>query len=200
MSTLFVNPLGIAFERTDYKKRSKVRVHNNGYHLNTYRFNNIPEFKSPWISWENLDQCGGWNTDPAYLETAVHEGKKLFASTVSSKHVTFRESPEVVIDTRPHDWLEYCNVTCISRKGCLNDYYDLDAVFEHYDRLGITLYETEKALIREWCNVELSVFATEEAPFDHVNVLNPEELVTNGLLLGYPLESTASILEYFWKG
>lgn len=197
MSVLFTNPLGIVFERIDYKHRSKVKVHNNGYNLRTYRFNNIECFESPFISWENLDQCGGWRTDDTYLKTAVQNVTKLFAGIIEHKDYRFESSDEVVILAKDHGWIDNYNETHICRKGTLSEYYNLEAVFGHYSRLGIIFSSREEAEIREYCNIELSVFATEQAPFDYKDACLKEELVVTGLLLGYPLESTASIMEGF---
>lgn len=198
MTVLFTNPLGFTFERTDYKNRSKVKVSNQGYNLRTYRFNNVSEFESPYISWENLDQCGGWATDESYLDTAVQNGTKLFAGIVHPEGQSFECSDDVVVITKKHGWWEgYCE-THICRKGCLADYYDIDAVLNHYSRLGVDLLEEEISRIYRLSKVELSVFATDQAPIDYANVENLEDLVVTGLLLGYPLESTASIIEEWY--
>lgn len=81
MNILHENSHGIQMIRVDMKKRSKVTVRNSyGDYMRTYRFNNIQEcFKSPYISWANLDCCGGWACDEAYLDTAVQRGLKLYA-------------------------------------------------------------------------------------------------------------------------
>lgn len=199
MTTVFVNPLGIAFERTDYKKRSKVRVHNNGYHLITYRFNNVPEFESPWISWANLDQCGGWATKDEYLRTAVQNGTKLVAGIVHRADENIEVTVDVIVDSRDHGWLDGYKLTHVSRTGCLYDYYDIESVLAHYGRLGIVLTVEELHQIDEYCRIKLSEFGTEKAPFDYVNASTTVELIVTGLLLGYPLESTASILEVIFR-
>lgn len=196
MTVLFTNPLGFTFERTDYKNRSKVKVSNRGYNLRTYRFNNVECFESPYISWQNLDQCNGWATDESYLYTAVQNGTKLFAGIVHLEGQSFECSDDVVVITKKHRWLEgYCE-THICRKGTLSDYYDLAAVVAHYERLGITPYLDETPNLIGWfLSVDISVFATDEAPFEYWNAKTLEELIFTGLLLGYPLESTASIIE-----
>ena len=195
MNVLFRNPLGITIERTDYKRRSAVKVHNNGYNLRTYRFNNVAEFESPYISWANLDQCGGWATSDAYLNTAVQRSHKLFAQIVHFDHREFETSDEVVITTGENHLTGRGYLTHISRKGSLADYYDLAAVREHYSRLGVVLTDNEWIDILVHCCVELTEFGTVDAPFDYVNASTAVELIVTGLLLGYPLESTASIIE-----
>ena len=194
MTTLFTNPLGFKFNRTDYRKRSKVTVLNNNYNLRTYRFNNVPCFESPYISWENLDQCGGWATNDSYLHTAVQNGTKLFAQIVHTDDVKFNLSDDVVIQTKDH-WCTGLNETHISRKGCLSDYYNLEDIFKHYNLLGVHFYPHHVERITEFCNLEISVFATPNAPFEYCNASTLEQLVVTGLLLGYPLESTAYIIE-----
>lgn len=192
MTTLFTNPLGFKFDRTDYKNRSKVKVHNNGYNLRTYRFNNVECFESPYISWQNLDQCGGWATKDDYLKTAVQNGTKLFAQIIHDSRESFDSREDIVVNTQPHKWLKDECETHICRKGCLSDYYDIDAVVDHYSRLGISFRVDE---LQEYFNVELSVFGTDEAPFKYIRCKNNVEFVITGLLLGYPLESTASIIQ-----
>lgn len=60
--------------------RGKVRVLNEMNHtIRTYRFNNLPFYEHPLLSWANLDCCDGWDHDEEYLLTAVQEGKKPVA-------------------------------------------------------------------------------------------------------------------------
>ena len=200
MTVLFTNPLGIKFERTDYKKRSKVKVHCNGYNHRIYRFNNVPCFESPYISWENLDCCGGWATKDDYIESAVYNRTKLFAQIVHHKDKSFEQTIETVVvhDPTPRGYNDDYRITYIASKLCLHEYYELDEVFEHYSRLGIEFTDREKELIDEYCAIPLWMFATEEAPYSFVRSSEVEELVVTGLLLGYPLESTASIIEEWY--
>lgn len=49
-------------------------------HFAKYAFPNVElSVSSPFLSWENLNCCGGWTYDEKYLFTAVQEGKKLYA-------------------------------------------------------------------------------------------------------------------------
>ena len=81
---LHENSHGIKIERTDFKRRSQVKVisyRDDDQHTHrTYRFNKTSNsFSSPFMSWENLDCCGGWAFDEKYLTHAVQDGKKLYA-------------------------------------------------------------------------------------------------------------------------
>lgn len=64
LTVLHKNSKGIEIVREDYKNRSKVSVLGfDGTPIRIYRFNNAPEYKHPYLSWENLDHCGGWASD-----------------------------------------------------------------------------------------------------------------------------------------
>ena len=77
---LYESPLGIRFIREDRKKRSLVRVVNGTHTLHIYRMNNIPFYEHPYLSWENLDCCGGWPYDEEYLKYAVQRHRKLVSA------------------------------------------------------------------------------------------------------------------------
>ena len=84
MTLLHKNSKGVTIIREDGKKRSSVKVlAPDGHTLHTYRFNNIPPYSHPLLSWANLDCCGGWTYDKEYLLTAVQNGKKPVADITS---------------------------------------------------------------------------------------------------------------------
>lgn len=215
---LHQNTFGIKIVREDYKKRSQVKVFSEtgGKRIvhRAYRFNLIPDrFDSPFISWANLDRCGGWLCDDSYLDTAVQEGKKLYAARKQVlKTSYFPDKPskdealqqfQKLIDSFPDgvtggiDTMfnqENFLFTFICRKGRIADYFDIDNVFEFYSKLGFRLPQNVVDKVKTWCNIEIKDFGGEQAPFHYSNPYTPEEFITTGLLLGYPLESTASII------
>lgn len=214
MNILHENSHGIQMVRVDMKKRSKVTVRNShGDCMRTYRFNNIQDrFESPYISWANLDCCGGWACDEAYLDTAVQCGAKLYAGkTQTLKRVPyFLQYPtksealdafEAFKKTLPEGVVagqeELCESnghylhTDICRTGTIAEHIDLDAVFDFYCKLGIYAPRDE---VRRLCDVEIRQYGTPNAPFVYFTPCSEAQLITTGLLLGYPLESTASIL------
>ena len=81
----------------------------------------------------------------------------------------------------------------ICRRGCLQDFFDLEQVLEDYRRMGIVLSEQERRILLGLGCIELSQFATGN-PMCYFHCASDAELITTGLLLGYPLESTASLL------
>lgn len=215
---LHQNVFGIKMVREDYKKRSQVKVFSETggkrFVLRAYRFNLIPDrYDSPFISWANLDRCGGWSSDDNYLDTAVQEGKKLYAGRNQAlKTSFFPDNPskdkalqqfQELIDSFPNSVvggietllnIENFLYTYICREGRIADYIDIDSVFEFYNKLGLPFPQHVVDQVKTWCNIEIKDFGGENAPFRYFNPYMPEEFITTGLLLGYPLESTASIL------
>ena len=88
-----------------------------------------------------------------------------------------------------------CLYTFICRTGCISDHIDLGTVFESYDKLGCHLSEDDKKEITRLCGIEMCQYGKDQAPFSYVHAAGVVQLVVTGLLLGYPIESTASILE-----
>jgi hypothetical protein len=200
---LLETSLGVIFEKTATKNRCKVAVKNkDGGHIHmVYRFKNGAEpISSPYISWENLNCCGGWHCDESYLLTAVQERKKLCAG------ITFNNEGDLTnyIGGLPGEYPYFCRPPMLNgartfyyhyidvvRKGAVADYIDDAAVFCVYGKLGITNFNRE----RLFDLLRTPMIRLIGGAFDYANPKTPEELITTGLLLGYPLESTAWLLE-----
>ena len=164
------------------------------------------QIDSPFISWENLNCCDGWPFDETYLHTAVQEGKKLYAGCC--KHLDTSEcmnKARADLETLRRSLPDYCTageelvrnenffLFFICRRGRLQDFYDLDMVFSDYSALGVHLSGQDCLEIRRNCEIELAQFGS-GVPFDYANPSTLSDVITTGLLLGYPLESTASLL------
>lgn len=218
---LHQNSIGISIIRTDLKRRSHVKVisHHNGsdYTHRTYRFNNIPDrYFSIYMSWANLDCCGGWSFDEEYLRHAVQNEKKLYADiSISLKDRYFPDAPTTpeaiaslyqLQDTLPDTLCagidnrisnnKHLNIY-ICRRGAIKDFFSLNIVFLFYQKLGIHLSDQTKDEVSRYCVIEISDFSSSAAPYVYYDSSSPAELITTGLLLGYPIESTASLLEGF---
>ncbi len=215
---LHKNSKGITIFREDYKKRSQVKVFSEfqgkRHILRSYRFKQIPDrFNSPFCSWDNLDCCGGWSSDDTYLDTAVQEGKKLYAGryqrlkssyfpSLPSRDEALRKFQKIV-DALPdgvtagiegrYDREDFLH-TFICREGKIADYFDLKDVFKFYGKLGLNFPQNVVAQVESLCSIEIKTFGGEAPPFLYYQAGTPVELITTGLLLGYPIESTASIL------
>ena len=81
----------------------------------------------------------------------------------------------------------------ICRRGSLKDYFDLEQVLEDYRKMGIVLSAQDQAMFFHLGGIELAQFATGK-PMCYFRCASDAELMATGLLLGYPLESTASLL------
>ena len=189
------NIYGIRMIRTDLKKRSREDVINkNGDTLHTYRMNNVPFYEHKYLSWIH---------DKKYLDTAVQKELKLVAGIsididdegeIQAKLDEVRETLDLskedvalekVIHNGSHKWM---NVV-IARKGSLSDFYDMKEIVQAYLRQGV---EIDMAGLEEYFNVELGeLFSGKYRGFDYGALRSDIEWVVCGLGLGYPIESTA---------
>ena len=174
MILLHENSRGIKIIREDMVKRSVIKVlRPDGTASRTYRMNNIPFYSHPLLSWANLDCCDGWAFDKEYLFTAVQSGKKPVADIDDTvlPEITPTDNFDVWYDTKVTRNGPYVlHHMLIARKCSLADLYDLDEIVEAYKKQDVSVYKL---------GLE-SFFYT--------------ELITAGLGLGYPIETTASIL------
>ena len=209
---LYESPMGIKFIREDQKRRSTVKVKNGEYTLHTYRMNNVPFFEHPYLSWANLDCCGGWIYDAKYLYSAVQKRKKLVsdfdimidsANIEDSKNLVQTElnklafGDDVDIYLRnPNQWMQKIRWPVIAaRKGALRDFFEIDTILSVYEIQGLKISRPE---LSDYFEVPLiTLYKGEFRGFDFANVSTNVECVTNGLALGYPIESTASIIRSF---
>lgn len=213
------NTKGIVMVREDFKSRSQVKVistcEEKHYSLRTYRFALIHEpVEVPYCSWANLDCCGGWSYDEEYLDTAVQRGLKLFAGrSTHLKCAHFPKCPtaeeakhqfEALTETLPagvfadiDSGLDSTDVlhTYICRIGTISEYIDLDMVFGFYEKLGVHISRTEKAEVKRLCDIEIRQYGADNVPFRYTQAESRPQLISTGLLLGYPVESTVSILQ-----
>jgi len=193
---------GIIFEKTTTKNRCRVSVKNtsDGYAHMTYRFNNgVEPISSQYISWENLNCCGGWTFDENYLLTAVQDGKKLCAG------ITFDSAGELekYKNSLSAEYKFFCAPPMhngsyttyyidVVRDGAICNFINTNEVLKTYVKLGIT--DFNKELLTKFFAVPLHYFINGET----LNYRQPrimEEYIITGLILGYPLESTAWLIE-----
>lgn len=208
---LFQSNIGIQFVRETHKDICTIKVQsryaNRAYTLAKYKFPNIElSVSSPFLSWENLNCCGGWTYDEEYLLSAVQEGKKLYAGCTTYVGTSGNTSEaekclEKIAEHLPANCTagketvknEKYFPFYICRRGCLKDFFDLEQVLEDYKRMGIALYAEQREHLFTLSEIELAQFAS-ATPMCYYEADTDAELIAAGLLLGYPLESTASIL------
>lgn len=81
------------------------------------------------------------------------------------------------------------------RNGCLSDYYSLDDIVEAYQRQST---QVARGLLEDLFNVPLiDLFARRKGGFDYGDPRSNTELIITGLGLGYPIESTASLIHHY---
>ena len=194
-------------EKVNYKKRSKVtyRSKDSKYTFNTYRFDNVEVNNPVYMNWENLNNCGGWKGDDNYLQNAVQNGKKLLAVHIKLPDDTmsfdeFREYLGNINDS------VYSGITTnsfgytygyVCKKGCMNDYINLEDVLAMYEKFGLIFPEKFINEIKEYMQTEMVDFVWQDEnkfKYDLANPKNLVEIVFGGMLLGYPIESTVAVL------
>lgn len=193
ITVLHENSKGIRIVREDYKNRSSVRVLGfDGTSIRTYRFNNVPEYKHPYLSWENLDHCGGWATDDTYLLTAVQYKQKPAAQYAEVNKPVPNIKPDNDVEiyhTSEQVYDNYIrNQVYIARTCSLKDLFDIDSIIDAYKKQDIYL-DKEKLIPY----MEKPIMDLMKEKF-FLNQTNETEVIITGLMLGYPIESTASIL------
>ena len=191
---LHENSFGVKMIREDKVKRSTVKVIEDGHTLHIYRFNNIPFYEHPYLSWANLDCCGGWDYDKDYLYTAVQEGKKPVAEITDETLPEILLTPDIEIWKNPvptingpHKWWHML----VTRKGRLSDYFDIDSIVAAYAAQDFKIDKTSKAVLEEYFSVPLITLF--QNPF-WGTLRTADEAIVTGLGLGYPIESTISLI------
>ena len=199
------NNQGVSIVRHDYKQRSAVKVKgpvNNT--IMTYRMNNIPDYKHPLLSWSNLDLCGGWAYDEADIIKNINAGKKLCGTIcIDTEHDSQEELEEAVKALKIKDthgcaliykWqLPYSGqwhwVFLVAPEGKLADHFNLDEIRAAYEAQNVPFSDDEWSLVERLANDRMVGL-----PYNPIHPEAEAELVITGLLFGYPIESTASLL------
>jgi len=193
---------GIVFVRSDTAKTSTVTIKNEaGNHIHRkYKFRNVPDaLQSPYISWANLNCCNGWRFDKGYLRTAVQDGKKLCAGITFNNEDELRAYVDGLNSEYPYfcspkqkNYSGYWYYVDVTRQGSIADYIDMTAVRDIYSALGIDFLDF--GVVDDLAAQPMLHLLDGTVQFDYGNPKGGEQYIVNGLLLGYPLESTAALL------
>lgn len=206
----------VEFNRYDFKERTQVKVQNNGYNLRVYRAYNIPFYEHQYMSWANLDMCGGWAHDEVNVLKNIKKEQKLagtYSLTCDTKELiggcveeinkrmgfTSEFLSEAVMfepwETYDHRWVY---VIGFARNGKLSDYFNYQEISRAYGRQGINFTAKESVSIQKMMNMEISeLMFRNPNGYDPINPRGDDECVITGMLFGYPLESTASFIMGF---
>ena len=154
------------------------------------------EYHSPFLSWYNLIFCSNYYgpaLDYNYMDTAVQQGKKTAATIYHS--LDSREG-KTIVSKLPADcsYIEYdSSMIYVYHTGKLSDYFDFEKIKNLYQKHGIGSLDWE--IVRMYFEKPLSFFGNEnDCGFSLQSGGNTEQKLITGLILGYPIESTVSLL------
>jgi hypothetical protein len=114
---------------------------------------------------------------------------QMLRDELPSDCVFVKEKPELLHPIGLIIYFDICKI------GTIADYFDLDAVFAAYDRLGLQIFQDAADYIRQLCGLPIEIYASSSAPFRYYDSNNVVQLFVTGLLLGYPIESTTYLIE-----
>ena len=188
----------------------------NSYCTRCYLYNNMEEYKHPKLSWQNLSYICDGLEEETVLPLLVLEGKKLVANVVSDKEIEYEKMPEVASDKiiffKEKTSHGNINSYYFCAKGKLRDYFDLNEVLNAYNNHtdffkyieeydldqegeinGFDKYYYES--LKNAFNYDIAdLIKGELTGYNWASPDDDWQLTLTGLLLGIPIESTASIL------
>ena len=95
-------------------------------------------------------------------------------------------------DKRDEDFISLSMYIC--KNGKISDYFDINEVVEHYRQLRIQIPNEEKNLILEISELPLMNFSLADFAYKYASPTCCSHFILTGLLLGYPIETTASLI------
>lgn len=185
---------------SDKRVYTKIIV-NNGHVMRDYTYPHINRtFFSPMVNDDNLHLCGGWQFHLNWSEclSRVVDGLKPMGF-----HIVDVDKKDLYLSymTQNLDKVEY-NVNDnlhiegkieigVSVKGKFKDVFDMDSLLNDYIQYLGNFEPDLHTLISKLKNEEVSKYLTN---FDYANPESIEDLIITGLILGYPIETTVSII------
>lgn len=183
----------------------------DGIIIRAYFYNNKEEYKHSKLSWQNLTYICGGHDEETVLPLLVFEGKKLVANIISNKEIEYEKMPDIMKDKviffKEKTKYGNSNSYYFCAKGKLRDYFDLKEILKAYnihtdyykcmeeenDIDGFDEYYYDK--LKNAFNYDIvDLIKGELSGYDWANPEEDWQLTLTGLLLGYPIESTASLL------
>ena len=158
------------------------------------------EYKSPYLNWYNWFFCAKWvlgMTDDLYLSTAVQRGLKTAAIVLHFPHRSrqrqrYRRHLACLPDSCGFKQIETGGFY-VYHKGSIDSLFDMESIRHIYDAHKVEDLKWER--IYSLSKLDLSCFGDYRTePFNPYCPHTREEYVVNGLLLGYPIESTIALL------
>ena len=85
----------------------------------------------------------------------------------------------------------------ICRDGAMVDYINLAEVFAVYERFGVKIGSKTKETIQRICAKPLMNYAAPDFDYVITQPSHPSEVIVTGLLFGYPIETTVSLIDEY---
>lgn len=161
-------------------------------------YSSIPEYEHPMLSWYNLLFCSNNyepTTDHDYMNLAVQSGQKT-AATIYLNY----NSPEgqKLIESMPSNCeaMPYGDTMIyMYHKGKLSDFFDYEQIRDYYQKYGC--YGIDWNIVYDYFQKDLSFFGNEsECGFSLQSGQTNEQSIITGLVLGYPVASTARWIKW----
>jgi len=186
-----------------YKNTTDKLFINNGNLMRLYKYPNINRrFSSPKINDYNLHLCGGWtftNIKEEEVITRVIDGFKPMGFFITDKikkwkNICEKSGLSYLIEPNHIPTEDYYNIG-ISSKGTFDENFNLQNLiidYTNYSKQTKTLLPTKKIenFILSLKNIEIESYLT----FDYANPTCDQDIIVTGLILGYPIETTVSIM------
>lgn len=167
-------------------------------------------FTSPYLSWENASYAYPHlreeEADDYLLNHALQDNRKLCVSiytkdpeTIEQHFKQVSQCDTYVMKLNSAKNAGYSIVFAV-RKGCLEDYFDMDQIEDIFNDLGFKigkLFILEQVPLIdfvtgnfEWDSVPFNMLLDTEYPYDDpvLSSLGVTALIVTGLMFGYPLE------------
>lgn len=180
----------------------------------SYKYKTQEEYTTDYLSVENLRYYKALNDideeDDYLLNHALQENKRVSCSFWTRNELlirdTFSDRNRYSVVSKDA-WKKGFKTVFVARKGCLNDYFNIEEISDWYDARGINY---NYGVFEIMCNTEMITVMS--GGFSHPSksmIYSPimdiggddilwsfgaAGLMVSGLLFGYPLESTVDLI------
>ena len=209
---------GFAFSYTEknnviYRYLLKDGKKNPEYRMYISYPKDLKIFEHPFLSWDNLsyfcDEPDEEGLDDYLLNHALQEGKKTSISVITKKIEEIKDifAKEYLIHMIPLE--NGFSRVYVCREGSLADYFNEDALYEYYDKSDVHFNDGVLTIL---LNTPMIDIFSGKIDFRNNVVYNPimkmdgsdgisvtyggAAGLISGLLFGYPVESSISMIKY----
>ena len=190
-----------------------TEIRNRGYLMSKYRYPIIERrFNSKLVNYDNLHLCGGWYLDGVdyknqcilrVLKDVKPFGEETYTTSEEvdkieetiNKHSN-KNNFKYVVTKRPKKDPWYADVIIASIKT-FSDIFDINNLMEDYGnflykKVPIRLYDGVLFNLEELKQYNVSGFL--DNGYEYWNPEDAIDYATTGLMLGYPIETTVSLI------